>query len=505
MKKTSTWYTPRVEYRGRITMRIADSDNYVMGSARLWWKDDGSTEAVVQIRAATKGYAWTDLTRAAIGLRFTEVSINTRKGTLHCHQVRGRGVALGNGLRIFLGIGSAQLEAVDALPAAFWVLPLINYVGPLAEPLPADHPLLMNHPSFGGARITIADRPAIIQPLPGNVTQRNIQRLKKGTQRTLTTAVMVGELDGTIPPLESIKMQFDDGILPILSLASGVEITAPWIEFRASDGSLVRRAHFRWTCHAYVPGHACITNSNPEDLDVLVRAAQSSPHFGDTWWYTVIRHIVNAGWDRFMTLEQMCYRCCVAIEAIAKDRGIGAQNLMHNLSTAEQPYVKSIIDTAQKAVTARKKRARGTNDEQVLDSIASRLGNVANKDGDFATILTTLLQHPDVRLADALAFGNSTLKGSGKRWQQGMSIVRNAVAHNTSFAEESRNTGIDEDLDIPPLVLHLHDLALRIVFRIIGYSGRYYSPLHFGLRSYPVDHVTASTTLDNLGYDMPIS
>jgi hypothetical protein len=51
------------------------------------------------------------------------------------------------------------------------------------------------------------------------------------------------------------------------------------------------------------------------------------------------------------------------------------------------------------------------------------------------------------------------------------------------------------------LVDHLHDILLRIVFKIIGYSGTYNPTVsqHFDIR--PVDWVRDTTTARELGYE----
>jgi hypothetical protein len=85
---------------------------------------------------------------------------------------------------------------------------------------------------------------------------------------------------------------------------------------------------------------------------------------------------------------------------------------------------------------------------------------------------------------------------TGKTWPGVLTFYRAAVTHDAHFDWSQRE-------DLYPILrvrTHLHDLLLRVLFKTIGYDGRYQSPIPPLMHRDSVDWVTPTTPPYLLGF-----
>src|SRR5262249_16846992 len=146
-----------------------------------------------------------------------------------------------------------------------WVLPLVNFLpdpweGELVPQL-ADHPLrLSSWPAMPEGLsdhdqlfvswhlrqraalyyFSLNGEPGFIERMPTfKARSRRVRR--KGSREI--TAVMVGPAHVQNVEFPDFASLFPLDVLGMLSLAMGVHVGAPWVEFRDEKGALVRRVH----------------------------------------------------------------------------------------------------------------------------------------------------------------------------------------------------------------------------------------------------------------------
>jgi hypothetical protein len=164
--------------------------------------------------------------------------------------------------------------------ATSWVLPLSNFVldhWPLPEIYPpelSNHPLRIYptptiptdlsdedlqiaiqhvHSRNRLLRFSIGNQPGFIEQLPDY--SRRIRRLRSGKVANVITAVMVGTAHVQSVSFADYDTLFPLDILSLLTLATGIPVGAPWIEFRDAEGKLARRIHICFGRAAYGRGH----------------------------------------------------------------------------------------------------------------------------------------------------------------------------------------------------------------------------------------------------------
>ncbi len=159
----------------------------------------------------------------------------------------------------------SRFEVTGAAPARYWVLPLVNFLPDPWEgefiPQLADHPLRLS--SWPAVTDGLADHDQLIVSwhlrkraglyyfsLNGELGfiermpnfKARCRRVRRNRSRRIT-AVMVGPAHVQNVEFTEYSSLFPLDVLGMLSLATGVHVGAPWIEFRDEKGALVRRVH----------------------------------------------------------------------------------------------------------------------------------------------------------------------------------------------------------------------------------------------------------------------
>lgn len=166
--------------------------------------------------------------------------------------------------RLSFQLQSSQFDAAAARAPKYWIIPLCNFLSSFMQ----EHQALDRHPlRICPTLIVLSGLPeheAMIAEDSANQRHRLIVfefntslgfiepladydegkgRLLEGRERNTITAVMVGEVGANSIDFVDLEQWLPSDFLLLLGLASGVEVGAPWIEFRDDQGLLVRRIH----------------------------------------------------------------------------------------------------------------------------------------------------------------------------------------------------------------------------------------------------------------------
>src|SRR5262249_54729772 len=99
-------------------------------------------------------------------------------------------------------------------------------------------------------------RIGFIEPLPEYADR--LDRLQRGQAPRLITALMVCDAGTDDVDPANVATWFPIDLLNLLSLATGVRVGAPWIEFRDEHAKLSRRIHVCFGSPTYRLGHPAV-------------------------------------------------------------------------------------------------------------------------------------------------------------------------------------------------------------------------------------------------------
>ncbi|WP_156787723.1 hypothetical protein [Rubrobacter xylanophilus] len=135
----------------------------------------------------------------------------------------------------------------------------------------------------------------------------------------------------------------------------------------------------------------------------------------------------------------------------------------------------------------------------MLSRIAERACQASNIDKQFGLAVADLLRLPqiglpDTDIADSYYACNPHPDGT-RTWTGVISKYRGDVIHHGyfPFSEESRDLE-----DVVRVIRHLHDITARVIFKLLGYNGRYRTRVSASTQE--VCWVTTSTPPEDLGY-----
>jgi len=422
--------------------------------------------------------------------------------------------------RIRLRSLRSQYEVNGSAKAAWWVLPLSNFI--LAHwPRPSQdldaHPLRVVPTSIRtdtppeGQRpeteqpIRARDRlvtfmlngqPGFIEPLPDY--KKQVERLQKGKIANAINAVMVGPAHVESVSFSDYGGLFPLDVLPLMTLATGGSVGAPWVEFRDENGRLVRRIHIQFGSPPYQRRVDALLGFLPKvGLGELLTRMFSSPERGKNYLRVAMNRAISAS-KQPQTLEDRFVSLVRAFETLCYHYGLGTQDLMVSLDVLQQNDVKKVLTAASAEIRALRIGETAPDRRGALERIASRAGNAANKEKDFGMAMIDLTRRFALSDADILeAHLTAHTIASTDSWAGLLSKLRGAVTHEAYFELPSGRHDLDEILMVTD---HLHDLLLRILFKILGYSGMYQPQTPLLPRFEQVDWVTPATPAAFLGY-----
>lgn len=417
----------------------------------------------------------------------------------------------------------SRYDVKGAGPAKYWVMPLSNFLSRFVIHYPPfdNHPLrifptpavpaglseedsLVAHHNANLKNRLIAfefnDSVGFIEPLPDYDIRK--ENLMEGRERSSVTAVMVGEVSSKSIEFVDLNEWFPFDFLRLLGFTTGTRVGAPWIEFRDAQGGLVRRFHGRWGQSPFSRGRRIIEEGIHSGQGYLLSLYQSSPERGNSFLSVVLKHIVQGG-TYGQSLEDDTVYLCRALDGLCDHYGFKTQYLLQELDEERQEAVRVSLQKAAHEIrsTARAAARDGLPDQsRVLEKIAERVrSNAANKDVDFGLAVASLLNHfnlPDADIIDA-HYGANPRPDGIQTWSGVLSHYRGTTMHRGFYDISGQRHDFNDILIIND---HLHDILVRIIFKIIGYEGTYQPPVIKMTSDARADWVTPDLSAERLGY-----
>lgn len=342
---------------------------------------------------------------------------------------------------------------------------------------------------FGGA-------PAFIERLP--VYDEAVERLSRGLDRSRITAVMVGEVGGRpTGSFEEVKEWIPLDLIRLIGLATGCDVGTPWIEFRDEAGALVSRIYAGFGRHPYREGHVAIRHGVTGDIGHLLTQAQKAKDFGSGALRVAASNTLQLGFHTGSTLEEKYVHASVALEVLCDMLGTDRREA---LPRDVQSLIDKAVREAKRTLNAEAARLR----EEQAD-IADALGIVVKKLQEakkprvpFGTAVERLVSKmglPDAQILNAHLRKNPVLHA--RRWGKLLSDCRADAIHRGGFRLSPGEPELDALFHISR---HLHDLLVRIIFKLLGYDGTYCPTVAVFRCRAPLDWVQAETPPSRLGY-----
>jgi hypothetical protein len=423
--------------------------------------------------------------------------------------------------RVVFWITKGTFETNQKKEPKYWVVPLTNFISTFhwnLQPRFAQHPLrLYSMPTISETedkeKITKAifagmsrslligfdfgDKTGFIQPLPDYSDKK--EKLESGKERQCVTALMVGEIIEEMDPV-----WFPHNYANLLSLASGAEVGASWLEFRDDEGKLVSRKHFPTYKWVYEKGYAVIERIH-DDLGQLISRASNSPEFGKTYFRILVSHLTQLiSQHHFETRMTILSRAFEGLfNAVDKKHGIGKTNLMAYLPSLYREGVKPVLKKASDEIKTLYQQSQkdGSSEDTsyALKRIKERIDNVNNTDKDFGLKVLDLLNF--YQMADVAIMARYYLQlPEGKNsWAGFLSSIRNSPLHDGYFAIQDGAFDSDELVNVED---HLHDVLIRIALKILEYDGEYQPKvIDHWVDGKTRDWVTENISAVDLGYE----
>ncbi|OGO28148.1 MAG: hypothetical protein A2W33_03950 [Chloroflexi bacterium RBG_16_52_11] len=534
----SNWFSAVIDYKGRGHAEFSDPKGIIEGPTHAEFNEFG--EYTIQMDAT--GVYFDPISTNSIfdilkigGLEHNpciKLEVKTPKGTFVASAKLNysyKGNIFGSkgkkhGVILTFRQQGAIFNTPINTPPTYWVLPISNFLSDFMQQVPnlAHHPLRI-YPSmkvpqgFSEKDADIAEFVAnqknrlimfefngsqgFIEPLADYEDRK--QKLITGRVRNTITAIMVGATAGKpTKNYNEIETWFPIDYLRILGLATGSEIGAPWIEFRDKKGRLVRRIHIDLGNPTFLKGHRSIDEVFHRGTGRLLSQATLSPYWGTSELRVVMRHLVRGGFLQQTMLEDRFNYLCRGLETLCRHFNLKDQILTDSMSISERDVVINLLDDAAKKIRLLSECSPFRDDldkVRKLRNIGDRVRNSAGKTKDFGLSVCDLLKLfslPDAEILDA-HYGAFPRTDGRQKWFEVLSYYRGSVVHEGYF--DILGSKHDRD-DILIIINHLHDILLRIVFRMLTYDGEYDPTVLPYTAKESIDWVTPATTAEKLGY-----
>jgi hypothetical protein len=412
----------------------------------------------------------------------------------------------------------SRFEVKEPKQAKYWVLPLCNFVldhwpWPRQFPEFANHPLrvfptpqvpaglsgedLQNATLCANLRnglvtFIVNGQAGFIERLPRY--RRSVKRLQRGAVSSVINAVMVGPAHVQSVDWSDYEGLFPLDVLGLLTVATGVPVGAPWIEFRDEHGKLVRRIHICFGSAAYRRGHVALQDLGDNAVGYLLTCAFSSAERGKKYLRVTTNHAVTAG--KTSALESRFISVCRGFETLCRHLDLRNHYLCAGLHAGQKLAVQNVLRQASGQIRSLGGAESDAGRKRALQRIAERTFGAAQKEKDFGLAVLDLVRSygfPDAEVVQTHL--RTHPHPAADNWPGIIARYRNAAIHDAFF----EYTGSKELFSILRVVDHLHDLLLRIVFKILKYDGPYQPPIPPLMSRNNVDWVTPTTPAHWLG------
>lgn len=513
------WFSSEVEYQGYGSATFADPPGIIKGPVTISVDETGPEPIEMDIQEVESDY---ELGEILSGYRrsgvmgflpgsgndntCTELKVSTSEGSFSPMSRIDYWSPFGNGIRFYTL--RSRFDTFNASKAKYRVIPLSNFVSDFVEYFSdlTTHPLRLDSRS-GVIAFLFAEKPGYIEPL-SDFEERKQSLLEQRTLACLTS-VMVGEIGPNTIDLDDLENWIPFGFLYLLSLAQGVNVgAAPWIELRDAEGQLVQRVHGNGSLgkpRFTTSSRAAIKEKHHRSIGHLLTKAQSSSYYNKSFLRVAINKVVRASsWD--YKIEERLQYLFVALDGLCE--GLGLKQPF-SLSEDTKQKVKEIVEDAKQSIGAIANELRQLDgneiaEAEIVDRIKNKLNDIHNVRPNFGDMITNLLAKFDLSDAEILdRFYQENRPHGINSFKKALGKYRGTVMHSgyLNFREDEALVDI-----IIPLVNHLHDVALRVILKLLNYEGTYRPMVTtVSATTASIDWVKPDTSAKTLGYKPNIS
>ncbi len=550
LSQNHLWLSTRVEYDGHGQAEFSDPRGYAEGPATVSFDEVGCwnirmrVESVECERELQLGYeeffSGREAVRDGQGISLhvgddrnpcTRLKVLTPEGRF---LAEGEEIIYGRSRKFFVEDHETTLrfhprisrfDANSAGSPKYWVLPLTNFVteftfyhgGVDGHPLrlrsmpeaPADLPpdqaeafrlwAWVNQPII---LFEWRERLCFIEALPDYSARKT--RLSEHRQQRLVTAVMVGELGDESIELDALEDWVPADALRVLGFATGIEVSAPWLELYDEAGALVRRVHVNYGDPVYTRGRALIRHSIHGGVGHLLTRFLTMPETRRISVHVAMKQVTKAGLDN-QSLEDRLDRLARGAEGVCSVLKLARYSLKKRLTAENARTVESELARAARVVSEIADRAAAAGNEEEagdLRKVGRKVQQAINANKPFGQVVADLAARYGLPDPEVMAhYYAENPREDGRDWCAVLSMYRGATMHGGGFdfASCKHDWG-----DAFRYGRHLHDLLARVIFKMVGYEGKYQPVVTTFTAAEPVDWVTAETQASLLGYGVDL-
>lgn len=437
----------------------------------------------------------------------SQLQVNTKYGIFSTEKKENI-LCYWNGSRLVFSLLVSQFTIYQEKRAKYWVLPLQNYITDFSQGCPnITHPLRINDLNYRVITFDFERRFGFIEPLP-NYSQIK-EKLENGAIKNGVTALIIGEIGDHSIEFSSLARWFPFDYLGILSLATGSEVSASWIEFRSQEGELVSRIYPRFRVPCYSRGHIALDEVFNIGTGSLLTNFQSSPYHGDSledsYFTAVLDNLVKGG-IYAQTSEDKLSHIFRALDCLCEIYKTKERDLRQNLDRKQKMDVESAVKDAIKFAEERllvlenNARINGNKPQgDAIRAISIRMKqNQPYFERGFGRSVVNLIHKfclNDVEVVES--YYKDTPRSDNKKWIDVLPYYRGKTMHSACF-KFHENENYRED--VPRISKHLHDILLRIVLKMLSYDGTYQPTVKSTKSTECVDWVSPNTPASELGY-----
>jgi hypothetical protein len=339
-----------------------------------------------------------------------------------------------------------------------------------------------------------------VERLP-DYTER-ARALVEGKERRKTTALMVGPTGGAdTESFEAMRQWFPFDVLSLLSLASGSEVGAPWVEIRDGARGLVRRLHTPLFVKAFREGRWLIQETSMtrgggfrQTGRLIERALSRSEKFDETFVRIAIVHLIRSAYED-QSLDDSISHLSRGFDLLCKRYKTTREHLGERLPAPVRTEVREILKDAARRVREFDDAVADPGAKSALNRIQGKAENADGNENRFGAAVGDLLRAFELPDVDILQEHYKDRRRDG--WVGLLTEARGDVTHNgyLPILEEGR-----DPRELVAVKEHLHDALARVIFKILEYDGGYDTRFLPGPGAYPVDWVEPHAPATALGY-----
>jgi hypothetical protein len=284
--------------------------------------------------------------------------------------------------------------------------------------------------------------------------------------------------------------------LRLLELAAGSQIGVPWMEVRDENGRLARRLHFAAGDSKFTTdGYSAMRKAFHWSGGRYLTTALSSPKAREPFFSIALRHCIRAGMSG-LSLDDQLDHLVRALECLCTRYGFTKQDLKDGFDPELRKSIGTVLNDARAAIGRLANTVAEPSRRARVLRIGNRTWSADQRDQDFGLAVESLVRHFDLLDSEVLGPYYARHPGpEGRDWVRSLSYYRGAVFHEGFVDIDSPGPPVGEVLGF---ILHLHDLVVRVLLKIVGYDGTYQPRLIRGTANESVDWFKPGVSVDAL-------